>query len=224
MKAFNIVTLTGVLMTLPLAAAADVPHTFVAGEAASAAQVNENFQSLAERIAALEAASGTAELNESALVGDYRLQISGALYEFFNRLEDAETIDATSWRDFLVAGTLTLSGSGELSYVIDGNLEPIIFLGRFGGIDDDTSIDGLPGETNETIPGDWAFNTESQLIEATIFGDDGEDGLFVELHISRDLNSLMGAVFIAETEFEAEFNEEITEYEIINFNAIRLKD
>jgi hypothetical protein len=57
------------LLTVPmLAVAAGVPNVFKAGDVISSGQVNDNFQSLADRVAALEAAA--AQGNPWVMAGD----------------------------------------------------------------------------------------------------------------------------------------------------------
>ncbi|MDX1587864.1 MAG: hypothetical protein R3296_02910 [Oleiphilaceae bacterium] len=216
MKLFKSATLVTALLALPLTASADVPNVFQPGQPATAADVNQNFQALDDRISALESASA---LSEAALIGDYRLHLTGALYEFFDEQSQAGTIEAGAWRDFLVVGTLTLGTDGVASYAIDGELEPIMFHEGPEFLNDtDPTADGSGGET---ISAEWTFNTESERVELTLFTSD-VDGLLVELHVSRDLNNLIGSEFLVDQFIDN--NEEVTEYEIINFSATRLKN
>lgn len=211
MKALNIVTLASVLTTLPLAATADVPNIFVAGEAASAAEVNQNFSALEQRISDLEAQAGT-NLSMDSLSGDYRLQLSGGLWEFFYNADDPEVTEATAFRDFLVAGTMTLNSDGTMIYDLEDVLEPGIFLTQGGFFEDDTF------GNSENVSGSWTLDSTNNIISVTL----SDDPLTLDLHIARDQNSLLGSVFIRDTEFDEEFNEDIDIYEVINLNAIRL--
>lgn len=211
MKLFKIATLSTALMALPLAAAADVPNTFQAGQPASAAEVNQNFSALDQRISDLEAQAGTT-LSMESLSGDYQMHLTGSLWNYFNEQTDPATTEAMSFRDFLVAGTLTLNGDGTMSYSHEA-LEPGIVMSQSGFFEDDTV--GGP----ETVSGTWSLDSANNIVSVTI--DPDTDPFTLDFHIARDQNSLLGSKFIQNT-FTNEFNEEVTEYEVINLNAIRL--
>lgn len=216
-------TLTATLLLgLPAIGAAEgVPNTFAAGTPASAAEVNENFSSLESRIAALESQMG-GDITAESLQGTYRLHISGSLYEFFDFLaEDGSEqshpmVENFAHRDFLNAGNLVLEAGGEFTYQIDNGIEMTAFHRNFSNkYEDETDVSG-----SDTVSGTWEYNSSTNIVTATF--SEGGDGLAIPFHVSTDQNTLLGAVFIDEVFSEAEFDENIHEYEIVNVNAIRL--
>ena len=212
-------------------------NVFEANEPAVAEEVNENFELLEERIEALEQGGGTIDM--ASLAGGYRFHISGAMYEFRspyefpeeepqfdNYDEDGEKRgphEEFAQREYLITGDLTLNGDGTGNLDIRDEMEMQVFLQNWGDLDqdiefiDETFVDLDLGPGGPDV--NWGYNATDNIIDLTIDTGDGEWP--IELHVSRDQNTLLGAQFVQEHKLDGEWRRD---YEQIQFTGVRMPD
>ena len=211
-------------ITLSATAVAQELNQFEAGQPAVAADVNENFQLLEERIEALEQGGGTIDM--LSLAGAYRFQISGAMYEFFSPDEDPDTHEEFAQREFLIVGELALNDDGTGQFDLYDDMEMQVFMQNWGELNQDIEFkDETHFELEQGAGGPdvtWDYIAADNIIDLTIVTGDGDWP--IELHVSRDQNTLLGANFVQEHEHVAEYNEWLREYEAVEFTGIRLPE
>ncbi len=164
------------------AQAASVPHTFVTGGIASAAEVNANFAALVDAVTALE-----------AKVGPQTAETLAGTYDYFEIKIDVDSLSASS-KSIAGAGTsgtvvLNANGTGQLN--LSTSYRQLTFNAVTTGDNTlqnaffntpETNNDALTWTFSNgvvTIPEGGSFVAVGQLLIQSIVNEEGQNGIAI---------------------------------------------